>query len=239
MFSKSHFCFIFVVFRILWTSLLQVRNHTSHQGYLNGQTIDVLLEILNRYTQQWTLAKEEEQRREQEEGNLFKYKTTSHMDEPDEEKQIQISLCKTFPTFDSEFSELMPSNSLEEVTKKLDDVSTSDANSSEVEMFMKSVDTSRICKIHELFFCDVTSCQSWMLIGHPNANELLRCHGDLELMQSCYQTAAVVSKMNETSGCYQSIRDCVWESHLVQGKAMLERLTTTDEPSLESSVDRQ
>jgi hypothetical protein len=220
--------------RVLWTSLLHVCNHTVHQGYLSEKVIVALLEILNHYTQQWTLAKEEEQRREQEEGNLFKFKTTSHIGELDEEEQIQIGLCQAFPSFDSEFSELLPSNSLEEVTKRLDDIVTSDAKTSDVEKFMKNVDTLGITKTHERLFCDVNSCHSWMLIG-SRTNESLRCHGEsdyLELQQTCYQTAAVVSKMNEESECYQTIEECEWESHIVQSQVMLQRLTITDEDNV-------
>lgn len=158
--------------------------------------MDHLLEILNIYTQQWTLAKDEEQKREQQQESLYKFKTTTHEGEIDEEKAFENGLCRAFPTFDNEFSEFIESNNLEEIPKKLDNSDTSGIESSDAEEFMKLVDTQEISKLHKKLFTEIPYSQSCMLIGGTTKP---CCHGNAfkELLQSNYQAATVVSMMNK------------------------------------------
>lgn len=183
--------------------------------------MSTLQEILNMYTQQWTLAKEEEQKREQQEGSLFKYKTTTHEGEVDEEKAFENGLCKAFPTFDNEFSEFIQSNSLEEVKEQPKITNTVERNITDAEKFMKNVNIQKVSKVHEMMFADLHHSQSCMLIGGVTE----QCfHGDTydELFQSSYQTAAFVSRLNVQRSC-DSIGGYLWEPHLVQSHSMLQR----------------
>lgn len=181
--------------------------------------MEQLYDLLDHYAQQWTAAKEEEEKREQEEGNLFKFKTEFHEGEVDEEKAFEKGLCEAFPTFVHEFSEFVQAASLEEVKEQPKDTNTS-KNISDSEKFMKNVDINKICKLHEKLFAHLRHSQSCMLIG----GEAERTHGDLckKLFESGYQTATAVSLLNvQRSG--DSIGGYMWEPHLLQSWSMLER----------------
>ncbi|XP_032235337.2 midasin-like isoform X2 [Nematostella vectensis] len=217
--------------RILWSALLSLRNAAFRSGYLDNRTVQRLLALYNKYLQKWSQAKEEEQRREQEDGSIYKYKSTSHGSDLTENRAADLDLCLAFPSYDDEFSDLNPSNSLEEVLPKQDVAETSSLPTSGAQQFMELVNMRQITAVHELLFSSLPTQRKLALNSGLTVDKLPRKTDAYhqEALQAGYQTASVVSCACELARFSPESNN--WEAHLIHCNSMSRRLAAVTSTS--------
>ena len=154
------FCCMF--YRFVRLSLLNVRIHSLQHGFLDQKTHQALNSILVIFLDKWRIYQEQERQREEEEGRLFKYKDRSHGSNMSEEEENELAVRRAFPSFDSEFKDVMVQDDLNESGEQLQLENTPPESllASNAELFMTAMkDYSEIRSIHEEMFCRLLSSQ--------------------------------------------------------------------------------
>lgn len=191
-----NFPFLCISCRILRLSVLYLRNHSIQHGFLDSKMYQAVASILAIFVNKWKIFKEQEREREEEEGNLFKFRNKIHGSNLTEDEENKEALSQAFPTFDGDFKDIMAPQDLNEnvVVPQGESESSTHASKSDAELFTSNItDFSEIRKLHEETFCRFPSSQDFSLDGTD------RCPSEsletlyLETFQWSYQTAAVVN----------------------------------------------
>lgn len=188
--------FSVMLHRVLRLSLLYVRNHSIQHGFVDDTIHSALNSILAIFLDKWEIFKEEQRRREEEEGSLFKFRNKSHVSSLTEDEENKLAVSRAFPSFDEEFKDILAPEDLNDSrdTTRLNDEASQCLPSSNAELFMANMkDFSEIRRVHEEMFSRLPSSQDQSLgvtdcclFGSVDAQFL-------EAFQWGYQTAALVN----------------------------------------------
>lgn len=140
--------------------------------------------------------KEQERKREEEEGSLFKFKNKTHGSSLTEDEENQRAVSKAFPSFDGEFKDIMTPQDLNEnvVVPQVESDPSSRAPKSDAELFISNItDFSEIRAIHEETFCRFPSSQDFSFGGADCCPNVSMESLYLEAFQWSYQTASVMN----------------------------------------------
>ena len=153
--------------------------------------------ILAIFLDKWRIFKEQEKKREEEEGSLFKFKNKTHGSSLTEDEENRKAVSKAFPSFDGDFKDIMAPQDLNEnlVHPQMEsDAPPHLLPKSDAELFMSNVtDFSEIRRIHEEMFCRFASNQDPCLSGTDcSPNESMEPLY-LETFQWSYETASVMN----------------------------------------------
>ena len=200
---------LFTCHRVLRLSILHLRNHAVQHGFLDGKIYHALTTILAIFLDKWRVFQEQEKKREEEEGSLFKFKNKTHGSSLTEDEENRKAVSKTFPSFDGEFKDIMAPQDLNEnlVIPQLEsDASPHLSPKSDAELFMSNVtDFSEIRNLHEEMFCrflsSEDSCLGGMNCCPTESVESLY----LEAFQWSYQTASVMNAIIPCKRLYYQI----------------------------------
>ena len=188
--------FIVILHRVLRLSLLYVRNHSIQHGFVDDRTYSALNSILAIFLDKWKVFKEEQKRREEEEGSLFKFRNKSHGSSLTEDEEINQTMSRAFPSFDEEFKDIMAPDDLNDSgdTTQLNDEASQCLPFSDAELFMANTkDFSEIRRIHEELFSRLPSSQH-LSLGVTDCCSFGSVDAQfLEVFQWGYQTAALVN----------------------------------------------
>ncbi|XP_015771488.1 PREDICTED: midasin-like [Acropora digitifera] len=148
-------------YRVVRLSLLNVQIHSLKHGFLDQKTHQALNSILVIFLDKWRIYQEQERQREEEEGSLFKYKDRSHGSNMSEEEENELAVHRVFPSFDSEFKDIMVQDDLNDSGEQPQLENTRPPESllaSNAELFMAAMkDYSEIRSVHEEMFCRLLS----------------------------------------------------------------------------------
>ena len=182
--------------RVLRLSMLHLRNHFIQHGFLDGKIYHALTSILAIFLDKWRNFKEQEKKREEEEGSLFKFKNKTHGSSLTDDEENKLAVSKAFPSFDGEFKDIMTPQDLNEnlVVPQLESDASPLSPKSDAELFMANVTNfSEIRKMHEETFCRFPSSDDFSLVGTDccptESTESLY----LDAFQWSYQTASVIN----------------------------------------------
>lgn len=158
--SVNNFAFCCMFSRVVRLSLLNVQIHSLQHGFLDQKTHQALNSILVIFLDKWRIYQEQERQREEEEGSLFKYKDRSHGSNMSEEEENELAVRRAFPSFDSEFKDIMVQDDLNDSGEQpqLENTSPESLLASNAELFMAAMkDYSEVRSVHEKMFCRLLS----------------------------------------------------------------------------------
>ncbi|KAK2570712.1 Midasin [Acropora cervicornis] len=147
-------------YRVVRLSLLNVQIHSLQHGFLDQKTHQALNSILVIFLDKWRIYQEQERQREEEEGSLFKYKDRSHGSNMSEEEENEVAVRRAFPSFDSEFKDIMVQDDLNDSGEQpqLENTPPESLLASNAELFMAAMkDYSEVRSVHEEMFCRLLS----------------------------------------------------------------------------------
>ncbi|XP_074625737.1 midasin-like [Acropora palmata] len=147
-------------YRVVRLSLLNVQIHSLQHGFLDQKTHQALNSILVIFLDKWRIYQEQERQREEEEGSLFKYKDRSHGSNISEEEENELAVRRAFPSFDSEFKDIMVQDDLNDSGEQpqLENTPPESLLASNAELFMAAMkDYSEVRSVHEEMFCRLLS----------------------------------------------------------------------------------
>ncbi|XP_068698835.1 midasin-like [Montipora foliosa] len=223
-------------YRILKLSLLKVRYHSFHHGFLDHKTYQALNSILTTFLNKWQIYQEQVRQREEEEGSLYKFKNKSHGSNWSEDEESKLAMSRAFPSFDGDFKDIMSSEDLNDVGDRtqVEDGSSERLSASDAELFMANLeDFSEIRRIHEEIFrrlpssLDLSYCVKDSLLSSP-VDSLYS-----EAFEWGYQTAALVKAITPWSAVedhfsrYHLLQTCILRGDLQVGNEITQHFRSS------------
>ena len=106
------FSFVFIFHRVLNLVLSHVECDVALRGLLCDTSKVILRQVLCSFHVLWLEYFEEKTRKEEEESSLYKFRVKSHCVDSDESAKNERSFVSFFPSFDKDYHDVMPRDSL-------------------------------------------------------------------------------------------------------------------------------
>ncbi|XP_077869169.1 midasin [Saccoglossus kowalevskii] len=140
--------------KLLKIAVLHTKNHAILKGRLDKQTLELLTQLLGTLVESWKQTEELARLKEEEDAQLFKYKSKLHGDGLTEEEREEKEFKKSYPTFHKDFEDLTEPPSLE--AKESDEEKDDGIADTMVTEKLDIDDIMDICKLHQMVYCGLT-----------------------------------------------------------------------------------